>query len=183
MKHRARWEPVDGVIPLMTETEGKPGQQAPRSDRWLGIARWLATWFGVGHLPKAPGTFGSIAALPLAWLLVWLGGPWLLLLASVLVFGLGLWAAGRYADQIGRKDPGSIVVDEVVGQWLTLLPAPLDPLAYGLGLIAFRLFDILKPWPIHLFDRHVTGGLGVMIDDVVAAIYAGGLLYLAVFFI
>lgn len=161
----------------MTKIETTPKSRAPLA------ARWLATWFTVGHLPKAPGTFGSIAALPFAWLFVWLGGPLLLLLASALTFVFGLWAARLYAAEVGHHDPGAVVVDEVVGQWLTLLPAPLDPLAYLLGLLAFRFFDILKPWPIGFLDRQIAGGFGVMIDDVIAALYGGLLLYLAVWLI
>lgn len=144
------------------------------------IARWIATWFHIGHLPKAPGTFGSIAALPFAWAFTALGGPWLLFLAALLVFIAGLWAAKLYMGEVGEHDPGAVVVDEVVGQWLTLLIAPLTPLAYLLGLLAFRLFDILKPWPIGWLDRQVPGALGVMIDDVVAALYAGILLFLVI---
>ena len=144
------------------------------------IARWIATWCHVGHLPKAPGTFGSIAALPFAWALVALGGPWLLFLSAVLVFLIGLWAARSYMDEVDEHDPGAVVVDEVVGQWLTLLIAPLTPLSYLLGLLAFRLFDVLKPWPIGWLDRQVPGALGVMIDDVVAALYAGVLLYFVI---
>ncbi len=117
-----------------------------------------------------------MAALPFAWGLVWVGGATLLFFAAVLVFALGCWAAKIYMDKNGVHDPGSIVIDEVAGQWLTLLAAPLNPLAYVMGLIAFRVFDILKPWPIGWLDRHVRNGLGVMIDDVVAAIYAGALL-------
>lgn len=142
------------------------------------IAKWIATWFLSGHVPKAPGTFGSIAALPFAWVLVQLGGLWLLALSAALVFVAGLWAAKRYMEDLGEHDPGAVVVDEVVGQWLTLLLAPLTPLAYILGLLAFRIFDILKPWPIGWLDQHVPGAFGVMIDDVVAALYAGALLFL-----
>jgi len=117
-----------------------------------------------------------MAALPFAWALVWLGGAWLLFAATILIFILGCWAAQVHMDESGVHDPGSIVIDEVVGQWLTLLTAPLNPLAYVIGLLAFRVFDILKPWPIGWLDRHVRNGFGVMIDDVVAAIYAGILL-------
>ena len=138
----------------------------------MTLAGVIATWFGSGRLPGAPGTWGSLAALPCAALLVWLGGWLLLLIATVAVFALGVWASERHARQLRRKDPGEIVVDEVAGQWLVLLPLPLDPLAYLLGFIAFRAFDIGKPWPVSLADRAVAGGLGIMLDDVVAAAYA-----------
>ncbi len=143
------------------------------------IAEWIATWFLSGKLPKAPGTAGAIAALPFAWVLLMIGGPWLLALAAALVFVAGLFAAKRYMADVGEHDPGAVVVDEVVGQWLTLLAAPLTPFAFFLGLLAFRLFDILKPWPIGWLDRRAPGALGVMIDDVAAALYAGITLYIA----
>jgi phosphatidylglycerophosphatase A len=138
----------------------------------------LATWFGAGLLPKAPGTWGALAALPFAWGLVWLGGPVLLLTAAALVFALGLWASARYSEAVGIHDAGAIVIDEVAAQWLTLAVAPLEPLAYLLGFLLFRIADMAKPWPANWIDRRVGGGLGIMADDVVAAIYAGGVLML-----
>ena len=74
------------------------------------------------------------------------------------------------------EDPGAIVIDEVAGQWLVLVAAPLDPLAYALAFLLFRIFDIWKPWPVRWADRHVKGGLGIMLDDILAAIYAVALL-------
>ncbi len=142
-------------------------------------ALWLATWFGAGLLPGAPGTWGSLAALPFAWGLVWAGGPWLLLAAAALVFALGLWAADRYMHAVGVHDPGAVVIDEIAGQWLTLCVAPLNPLAYLLGFVLFRITDMLKPWPAGWLDRRVGGGFGVMIDDVPSALYAALLLWLA----
>ncbi len=133
----------------------------------------IATWFGAGLLPKAPGTWGSLAALPFAWLLSWGGGVWLLLAATIVVFGCGLWAVGQCLAVSEEHDPGPIVIDEVVGQWATLLVAPLDPWLYALGFVLFRAADVLKPWPANWLDRDVPGALGVMIDDVVAALYAG----------
>jgi phosphatidylglycerophosphatase A len=153
---------------------GTAGGQAP----W--VASWSATWFGAGLLPWAPGTWGSLAALPLAWLLMTAGGALLLLVAAVLVFALGLWASDRYMRAVGVHDPGAIVIDEVAGQWLTLAVAPLDPLAYLLGFVLFRIADVLKPWPAGWLDRRIGGALGVMIDDVAAAAYAGGLLAILV---
>jgi phosphatidylglycerophosphatase A len=141
-------------------------------------ALWLATWFGCGLLPFAPGSFASLAALPLAWALTWLGGPWLLLAAAACVFGLGLWAADRYMTAVGVHDPNAVVIDEIAGQWLTLCIVPLDPLAYLLGFVLFRIADVLKPWPISWLDRRVGGAFGVMIDDLGAAVYAGFALWL-----
>jgi phosphatidylglycerophosphatase A len=142
-------------------------------------ALWLATWFGAGLLPGAPGTWASFAALPFAWALVWAGGPWLLLAAAAVVFAIGLWAADRYMQAVGVHDPGAVVIDEIAGQWLTLCVAPLNPLAYLLGFVLFRITDVLKPWPASWLDRRVGGAFGVMIDDVPAGLYAGLLLWLA----
>jgi phosphatidylglycerophosphatase A len=140
-------------------------------------AHLLATWFGAGRLPRAPGTWASLAALPIAAALAWLGGPWLVLLTTVAVFGLGVWASNRYMAAYGLHDPAAIVVDEVVGQWLTLAFLPLTPIAYLLGFVLFRVADMVKPWPAAWIDRTVAGGIGVMLDDVVAAVYAGGLAF------
>jgi len=143
-------------------------------------ALWLATWFGAGLLPGVPGTWASLAALPFAWGLVWWGGIWLLLAAAAVVFALGLWAADRYMQAVKVHDPGAIVIDEIAAQWLTLAVAPLNPLAYLLGFVLFRIFDVLKPWPASWLDRRVGGAFGVMIDDIAAAVYAGAVLWLFV---
>ncbi len=146
----------------------------------LHPAFWLATWFGSGLAPKAPGTFGSAAALPFAWGLMWLGGVPALAAGIVVVFLLGWWASEVYVRRAGIDDPGSIVIDEVAGQWLVLLAAPLDPVWYLLGFLLFRLFDIAKFWPASWADRVVKGGLGVMLDDVLAALYGLALMAFAV---
>lgn len=143
----------------------------------LGLQVWhpavlIATWCGVGLIPKAPGTCGSLAALPIAWVIRVLWGVPGLAAADAVVFVVGCWAAAAIAGASRIPDPGAVVVDEVAGQWLTLLAAPLDPLAWGLGFALFRLFDIWKPWPVGWLDRHITGGIGIMLDDVAAAAYA-----------
>jgi phosphatidylglycerophosphatase A len=143
-------------------------------------AALLATWFGSGLLPVAPGSWASLAALPGAALLVWLGGPLLVLVASAALFVLGMWAADAYMEAIGVHDPPAIVIDEVVGQWLTVALLPIDPILYALGFLLFRIFGVLKPWPANFIDRAVTGGFGVMLDDVVAAIYAAAAVWLVV---
>jgi phosphatidylglycerophosphatase A len=133
----------------------------------------LATWFGAGLLPKAPGTWGSLAALPFAWLIATAAGWPGLLAAPLLVFVIGCWAADRAARQLGIDDPGLVVIDEVAGVWLVLLLAtPPDPLLYAAGFLLFRLFDITKPWPVSWADRQIGGGLGIMLDDILAALYA-----------
>ncbi len=131
----------------------------------------VATWFGAGYLPKAPGTWGSLAALPLAWLIVQEYGTTVILAASFVLFFIGMWAANGYMAQTGTHDPGPVVVDEVVGQWLVLSVLPLNVGWYLLGFAVFRLFDIVKPWPIKWMDSKIDGGFGVMVDDVGAAGY------------
>ena len=132
----------------------------------------LATWFGVGLIRPAPGTWGSLAALPFAWAIVAVGGPYALLAATVVVFAVGCWAGGVYEKAGGGTDPGVVVIDEVAGQWLVLIAAPLDHMYYLAGFVLFRLCDITKPWPASWADRRVHGGLGIMLDDVLAALYA-----------
>lgn len=138
----------------------------------LHPAALLATWFGSGLLPWAPGTWGSLAALPFAWVIMAYTGAAGLLIAALVVFAVGCWAAGRVERASGVKDPGFAVIDEVAGQWLTLVVAPLDPLFYLAGFLLFRLVDIWKPFPIRHIERNVPGGLGIMADDVAAALYA-----------
>lgn len=138
----------------------------------------IATWFGSGYLRPAPGTWGTLAALPFAWLILHYGDWRWLLAASILLFPVGVWAASVYSAQSGTQDAGAIVVDEVVAMWLTLAilwPLGLDQtgwIIWPAAFLAFRLMDIAKPWPVSLADAKVKGGLGVMLDDVLAAIYA-----------
>ena len=137
----------------------------------------LATWFGAGLIPKAPGTWGSLAALPFAWGILHFGNVWWLLAGAGIVFLIGWWSSEIYVKRSGQADPGAIVIDEVAGQWLTLLPAAtMIWWHWALGFVLFRFFDILKPWPVSWADRRVKGGFGVMIDDVIAAVYAGAIL-------
>jgi phosphatidylglycerophosphatase A len=140
-------------------------------------AALFVSWFGSGWLPWAPGTWGSLAALPFAWAIIaYGGGPGTLALASLVVFGLGCWAAEIAVRATNTDDPGWIVVDEVVGQWLTLLAAPFSPIGFTAAFLLFRLFDIWKPWPVRWADRKLGGGVGIMADDVLAAAYAAAVL-------
>lgn len=138
----------------------------------------LATWFGAGYLPKAPGTWGSLGALPFAWLIVDRGGLWALGAAVVIVFFVGIWASKDFMTRTETHDPGAIVIDEVAGMWIVLLAAPLDPLAYAIGFALFRLFDVAKPWPISWADRAIGGAWGVMADDILAGLLGLAALYL-----
>lgn len=130
----------------------------------------VATVGGIGWLPLAPGTWGSLAALPIGWLIVSLGGIPALAGCAIVVFCAGIWACDRYSDLTNTHDAGACVVDEVVGQWIVLLVVPLNPWLYAVAFLTFRLFDITKPWPASWADRAVSGGFGVMLDDVFAGI-------------
>ncbi|WP_425038870.1 phosphatidylglycerophosphatase A family protein [Primorskyibacter sp. S187A] len=142
----------------------------------------IATWFYVGHLRPAPGTWGSLAALPCAWALHVAFGPYGLILAIGAAFALGHWATERETAGKDDHDPSEIVIDEVVGQWIALLPVSAGAMAVNAdvlrlwpGILAafvlFRLFDIWKPGPIGWADRR-GDALGVMLDDIIAGIFA-----------
>lgn len=141
-------------------------------------AGWIATALGAGLSPKAPGTVGSLIAL-LPWWFLLRGLPVEWYVAVVVAgFVLGIWACSVCDRRLGMHDQGALVWDEVIGMWLTLLAAPPAWWWMPIGFALFRLFDIWKPWPVRLADRRVHGGLGVMLDDVVAGIYAGIVLQL-----
>jgi phosphatidylglycerophosphatase A len=144
-------------------------------------AGWIATGFGSGLSPFAPGTAGSAVAL-VPWLaLRELAWPWFAL-ALGLAFVLGVWAAGVVVRELGVEDPGVIVWDEFVGQWIALAPLLAFPRGWpwiAAGFVLFRIFDVLKPWPASWADRRVKGGFGVMLDDVLAGLYAALVLAIA----
>ena len=123
-------------------------------------------------MPLAPGTWASLAALPCGWLIRAHLGIVGLLIAAMITFAAGWWAAERIARASRILDPGFVVVDEIAGQLLVLAVAPLDWRFYFAAFLLFRLFDIWKPFPVNWLDRTVKGGFGIMLDDVAAAIYA-----------
>ncbi len=149
----------------------------PAGLRFRDPAVLLATWCGAGLLPRAPGTWGSMAALPFAWIIHGAFGGIGLAAAAALLFAAGLWSAGVFAGAAGVDDPAPVVIDEVVGQWLTLAPFEPDLALWGAGFVFFRIADIAKPWPVSWAERRFTGSLGIMADDVLAAAYAGAALY------
>lgn len=136
----------------------------------MKFERLLCAWFGAGWLKPAPGTWGSAAALPLAWLLWDLGGHPALAGAMAIVFCAGWWASERVVRADGLEDPSWVVIDEVAGQWMVLLFTPPSLIDYAIGFALFRLFDIWKPWPVSWADRKVKGGLGIMLDDIIAGL-------------
>lgn len=131
----------------------------------------LAFGFGTGLSPKAPGTVGTALAVPL-YLLLPSGSPLIYGALVVAAFLIGIWICGRTAEDLGVHDHGGIVWDEFVGFWITMFMAPAGLLWLLLGFTLFRLLDILKPWPIKWADKQLTGGLGIMLDDVLAGIMA-----------
>ena len=142
----------------------------------------IATLGGVGHIRPAPGTWGSLAALPLAWAVHALGGPWLLIGGTLAAFVLGWWATARETAGKADHDPSEIVIDELVGQWIALWPLAIGAAHFGApitalwpgwvaALVLFRLFDIWKPGPVGWADRRADA-FGTMLDDVIAGVFA-----------
>ncbi|MBV7392816.1 phosphatidylglycerophosphatase A family protein [Mameliella sediminis] len=144
--------------------------------------RWFAALGGAGFLRPAPGTWGSLAALPLAYGVHLVGGFWLLLALTLVAFALGWWAVDRLTAQGHGEDPSWVVIDELVGQWIAIFPVSYGAMLMSVelwrlwpgwlaGFLLFRLFDIWKPWLVGRADRMGTP-LGVMLDDVVAGVFA-----------
>lgn len=158
---------------------------------WDHPAVLLSTWFGIGKLKFAPGTLGSLGALPvIAFVFGMTQGHNLflwLLVATIIIFFAGLWASDFYSTHYGKKDPSEVVIDEVAGQMLAItfitfdvgphVTAPHVIFPYLIIFLFFRFFDIWKPWPCSLFETKYKGGLGIMLDDIMAAVYALTLFY------
>ncbi|WP_019865746.1 phosphatidylglycerophosphatase A family protein [Methylovulum miyakonense] len=138
---------------------------------------FLAFGFGSGLAKKAPGTFGTVAAIPVYCLFAQ-SNLLVYSILTLLVTVVGIWICGVAADKLGEHDFGGIVWDEIAGYLITLWLVPFSWAAVFWGFILFRIFDILKPWPIRWLDRNIHGGLGIMLDDVLAGIFAGLLLWL-----
>lgn len=141
--------------------------------RVAGPAHFLALGFGAGLMPWMPGTFGTVAAVPVYLLVAQLSLSYYLA-ATAALFVVGIYLCGITARDVGVHDHPAIVWDEIVGFLVTMTAVPLDWHSVLAGFLLFRLFDIAKPWPIGLLDRYVTGGFGIMIDDVVAGVFALG---------
>ena len=135
------------------------------------LLMFIATGAGSGYLPKAPGTWGTLVGLLLWWPLAGLSLTAYLATVAVL-FIVGVACAGAAEKILDRGDPGVVVIDEIVGVLIALAAVPLHPAAALAGFALFRLFDIAKPFPVGWVDRHLHGGLGIMLDDVAAGLYA-----------
>lgn len=131
---------------------------------------FLAFGFGSGLARKMPGTFGTLAALPLVVLLSMYTSLSFYLAATVLASVLGIWICGKTADDMQVHDNSSIVWDEIAGMLITMLAVPITWQSLLIGFLLFRFFDILKPWPISYLDKHVHGGFGIMADDILAGV-------------
>lgn len=131
----------------------------------------LATGFGTGYGPIAPGTWGSLPGLVAVWGFDRAGGAWTTAVATAVIALIGVWAAGRAETLLGMKDPGRVVIDEVAGQMVTLLFLPIRPLTLLAGFLLFRILDVVKPWPANRLES-LPSGSGIMADDLMAGVYA-----------
>ena len=139
------------------------------------LSEWLATCFKIGHLPIAPGTWGSLAAIIGWWLWLQYLDPLVFIILIITIFTIGVFTTNIIIDHTGEKDPSRIVIDEVAGQWLGLLMLPDDRLYIAGAFILFRLLDIIKPWPIRQLEQ-LPKGWGVMLDDMLAGLLTLGLI-------
>jgi phosphatidylglycerophosphatase A len=144
--------------------------------RALSKVAWaIATWFGCGLIPRAPGTMGSLGAIPL-YLLVARQGRIGVAVAAFLVTAVGVWAASVVARELGKKDPQIVVADEVAGLLVTMLPMrEVSWLAVVIGFALFRLFDVFKPWPIRKLEQ-LPGGWGIVLDDIAAGLFGAAVM-------
>jgi len=142
---------------------------------------WLAFGFGSGCSPHAPGTFGTLVAIPI-FLLLKESPLWVYLFITLLMFLIGIWLCGETAKKLGVHDHSGIVWDEIVGYLVTMIAAPQGWLWIVVGFVLFRFFDILKPWPISVADKKIHGGFGIMADDVIAGFFAFALLHVIAYY-
>ena len=135
----------------------------------IELSEWLATCFKIGHLPIAPGTWGSLAAVIGWWLWLQYLDPLVFIVLIITIFIIGVFAINIIIDHTGEKDPSRVVIDEVSGQWLGLLMLPDGMLYIAGAFILFRFLDIIKPWPIRKLEQFPKGW-GVMLDDMLAGL-------------
>jgi phosphatidylglycerophosphatase A len=161
-------------------TTPAPAPDAPRPGWPRGaadqVAHVLSVWFGCGHLPLAPGTWGTLGAIPL-YLLLRPHGPIAVAVAALVVTVVGIWSSGRVERRLGIEDPQIVCIDEVAGVLITWIAAPPTTRALVVGVVAFRIFDQLKPWPARSLEN-LPGGRGIMLDDVAAGVWGAAVLLL-----
>ena len=139
------------------------------------LSEWLATCFKIGHLPIAPGTWGSLAAIIGWWLWLQYLDPLVFIVLIITIFTIGVFATNTIIDHTGEKDPSRVIIDEVAGQWLGLLILPDGMLYIAGAFVLFRFLDIFKPWPIRQMEQFPKGW-GVMLDDTLAGLLTLGLI-------
>ncbi len=142
---------------------------------------FISLGFGSGLMPKAPGTFGTLAAIPLYWLLSQFDF-FTYLVVTLFVTLIGIYLCAYTSKALGVHDHSGIVIDEIAGYFITMIAVPFDWLWLVVGFILFRFFDILKPWPISWLDKNLQGGLGIMLDDVLAGVFALICLHAIIYF-
>ena len=171
-------------------SEPKPNKKPNKSPKIVDLNKkvlgspvhFLAFGFGSGLAPFAPGTFGTLAAIPLFLLMQPLSLP-LYLLVTAFVCVVGIWICGKSSELLGVHDHSGIVWDEFAGYFVTMIAAPSGWLWIVIGFALFRFFDIWKPWPISVLDKKVHGGLGIMVDDILAGFFALSILQLIVYLV
>ena len=154
-------------------TAAAPSREPPTPRERL--AHVLSVWFGCGHVPYAPGTAGTIGAIPL-YLLLRPHGLWPVAIAAVVITAVGIWSSSIVAARLGKKDPQIVCIDEVAGVLVAWLGAPAGWKGTLAGFVLFRLFDQLKPWPARTAERKLPAGWGIMLDDVAAGVWAAAVL-------
>ena len=131
----------------------------------------LSSWFGVGRLPLAPGTWGTLGAVPLV-LIISYFGPIPAVISLAVIIPLAVWTSDISQKVLGKDDPPEVVIDEVAGYFVAVFLLPFSWWSFILGFLLFRIFDILKPFPIRMIHKKVKGGIGICLDDIVAGVYA-----------
>ncbi len=162
------------------DSQEQPGPRSPNV--FTNPVQFLAFGFGSGLMPRGPGTAGTLMAVPLFLLMA----DWQLPLYTMVVLVaavLGVWICGTASRQLGVHDHGGIVWDEFVGYWVTMWAVPVSWTWIVAGFVVFRIFDILKPWPISVLDKKVEGGFGIMIDDIAAGVLSCLTLHIALWLV
>jgi phosphatidylglycerophosphatase A len=156
---------------IISMTEKNSSIDSPCKGIMRDPVHWLAFGFGSGCIPWAPGTFGTITAVPVFLLL---NGTtlWVYLSITMMMFVIGIWICGKTAEKLNVHDHPGIVWDELVGYLVTMTAAPKGWTWIIIGFVLFRIFDIVKPWPISIADKRISGGFGIMLDDVIAGIFS-----------